>query len=190
MNHTCTLTFHNNKNRHFCNWVKDDLRKQNAFQSNAMGKCIYTLPVAVKVVHKFWRNTLDTDAIASLLHTSRSTKYKQGFHHTNKTHPNWGFCSLSATISFLGIEPFLDRIMNFIPTLIKKNELFSLKLLDLTPLTLTQLHVCSLSHLKLTPLKMGVPPGIWTRDLPHPKPVITHSTPRLWRCRASVSVPI
>ena len=33
-------------------------------------------------------------------------------------------------------------------------------------LTLTLLLVCSLSHLKLTPLKMGVPPGIWTRDLP------------------------
>ncbi len=55
-------------------------------------------------------------------------------------------------------------------------------------LTLTQLHVCSLSHLKLTPLKMGGSPGIWTRDLLHPKPVITHSTPRLWRCLASVSV--
>ncbi len=26
---------------------------------------------------------------------------------------------------------------------------------------------------------MGVPRRIWTQDLPHPKPVITHSTPHL-----------
>ncbi len=34
------------------------------------------------------------------------------------------------------------------------------KILVRQRLTLTQLHVCSLSHLKLTPSKMGVPPGI------------------------------
>ncbi len=43
-------------------------------------------------------------------------------------------------------------------------------------------------HLILTPSKRG-PPGFWTCDLSHPKPVITHSTPRLWRCPASISVP-
>ncbi len=54
----------------------------------------------------------------------------------------------------------------------------------------SELDVSSLSHLILTPSKMGVPPGIWTRDISHPKLLITHSTPLLWRCQASVSIPI
>ena len=31
--------------------------------------------------------------------------------------------------------------------------------------------------------KKGGSLGIWTWDLPQPKPMITHSTPRLWRCQ-------
>ena len=38
-------------------------------------------------------------------------------------------------------------------------------------------------------LKNEGSPGIWTRDLPHLKPVITHSTPHLWRCRPAFPYP-
>ena len=46
----------------------------------------------------------------------------------------------------------------------------------ITVLTLTDHDISIISHLKLTPPKKGVSPGILTPNLSHPKPMITLNT--------------
>ncbi len=47
-------------------WVRDNLQKYNASQSNAMGKHVYTLPVAVKTGCVFQHNTLHKGQFSKL----------------------------------------------------------------------------------------------------------------------------
>ena len=113
------------------------------------------------------------------------TKHFVRFQHF-QTLLRWERPSMVVQLQKIDFHCFVELIIDNFTVCMKICVMQCIQLKSIS--TLTQLHASRLSHLKPTPSKMGVPPGIWTPDLPHPKPMITHSMPRLWCCMARAFV--
>ncbi len=70
----CTLIFHNNKNRHFCIWVRDNLQKRMRLRVTQWENAFTCSQSQSKLRAHFGAVRLIRAHSASLLHTSRSTE--------------------------------------------------------------------------------------------------------------------